>query len=534
MTITANILKPDSESGQSGIGQGGQAGKSPAEKRIGRVHLVGAGPGDPGLMTLRGAELISRADVVVYDYLAPPEALALASPQAELIYAGKTGGDHTMPQERISRLLVELGLSGREVVRLKGGDPYIFGRGGEEAIALAQAGVPFEVVPGVSSAIAAPSAAGIPLTHRDMTSQVVIMTGHEKPGKGESAHDWEALAKMGTISVVMGAKNLPLIADSLIAAGKNPSTPAAMIQWGHTPRQRVVAAPLSELPQAAAEAGFGPPSVLVVGEVASLRERLSWFESRPLFGRRILVTRTRSQASKLTSLLSDLGAMVLERPVIEIKPLSPEASLAPVFARLGSFQWLILTSPNGAGVFMKALFASGRDSRSLSGLKIAAIGAGTADALLPFGLKADLLPERFVAESLVEAFERLREDSKGKCLLPRAEKAREVLAEGLAKLGYEVEIVPVYKTVPAKWPEIGDISANPPDLTTLTSSSTAEGLADLFDKEARAALPAASIGPVTTRTAIELGFNVVAESSEATIPALVSAISNYFSQSPDK
>jgi uroporphyrinogen III methyltransferase/synthase len=478
-------------------------------------------------MTLRGAELIAKADSIVYDYLASPDFLNLAKPDAQLVYAGKIGSDHAMPQEEINRLLVALGKSGKLVVRLKGGDPYVFGRGGEEALALSEEGVPFEVVPGVSSAAAAPAAAGIPLTHRDLSSQVCIMTGHEKPGKENSAHDFAALAKMGTLSIVMGAKNLKKIAESLIEAGKPPSTPAAMIQWGHTPRQRAVSAPLSELASAAEKEGLGPPSVLVVGEVVRLRESLSWYERRPLFGRRILVTRTRSQASELSKLLTELGAEAIERPVIEIEPLEPEKALAGSFEKLSSYSWLILTSPNGASIFMEALLKKGLDGRALGGLKIAAIGPGTAQALGRFGLKADLLPAAFVAEGLVCAFEGLKEKTKGLCLLPRAQAARDALPEGLSKLGYQLDIVPVYRTVKANWGE-GDFAkellAAPPHLTTLTSSSTAEGLADIIEPQCRHLLPVASIGPVTTSAAKSLGFNVLVESPASTIPALAQAI----------
>jgi uroporphyrinogen III methyltransferase/synthase len=478
-------------------------------------------------MTLRGAELIAKADSIVYDYLASPDFLSLAKPQAELVYAGKIGSHHAMPQEEISRLLVTLGKSGKIVVRLKGGDPYVFGRGGEEALALFNEGVPFEVVPGVSSAVAAPAAAGIPLTHRDLSSQVCIMTGHEKPGKESSAHDFAALAKMGTLSIVMGAKNLKTIADSLIKAGKPPSTPAAMIEWGHTPRQRAVSAPLSELSAAAEREGLGPPSVLVVGEVVRLRESLSWYERRPLFGRKILVTRTRTQASELSKLLTELGAEAIEKPVIEIKPLEPEKALAGAFQKLARYSWLILTSPNGASIFMEALLGLGFDSRSLGGLKIAAIGPGTAQALGRFGLKPDLLPRAFVAEGLVAAFEGLNEKDKGLCLLPRAEAARDALPEGLFKLGYEVEAVPIYRAVKASWGDSNfskELLASPPDLTTLTSSSTAEGLADLIEPQCRHLLPVASIGPVTTSAAKSLGFFVAVESPASTIPALAGAI----------
>ena len=503
----------------------------------GKVYLVGAGPGDPGLMTLRGAEVLKNADAVVYDNLASFDFLDMAKPNAKVVYAGKTGSNHSMSQEAINDLLVRLGQSGLSVVRLKGGDPYIFGRGGEEALALFEAKIPFEVVPGVSSAVAAPAAAGIPLTHRDLSSQAVILTGHEKPGKAKSSHDWEALAKMGTLSIVMGAENLSKIAELLIEGGKPPDTPAALIQWGTTPKQKVASAPLGSIAAAAEKAGLGPPAVLVVGKVAELRSRLSWFEKRPLFGKKIMVTRARAQASKLSAAFRDLGAKTLERPLIEIFPLQPEKSLNWRFEKLSSYSWLILTSPNGAEVFLKALFSSGRDARALACLKIAVIGPGTAESLSQFGLKADLTPESFVAEGRAQAFEALNEPSKGSCLLPRAKAARDVLQVELEKLGYKVDAVPIYATIPASLADglsVDLLLGDPPDLTTLTSSSTAESLAQIIAPEDRRHLPIASIGPITSKTARELGFNVVVESPVSTIPALAEAAVEYLANLPEK
>jgi uroporphyrinogen III methyltransferase/synthase len=366
-----------------------------------------------------------------------------------------------------------------------------------------------------------------------MSSQAVLITGHERPDKEVSSHDWEALAKMGTLSVVMGAKSLPEIAEALIAHGKPPETPAALIQWGCTPRQKVAAAPLRDLPEKALAEGLGPPAVLVVGEVANLREDLRWFEKKPLFGKRVLVTRTRSQASQLSRLLRDMGAEAIERPLIEIRPLAPGKALSGAFEGLARYSWLILTSPNGADIFLKALFSSGRDARALSPLKIAAIGPGTADALRKLGLNPDLIPERFVAEGLLEAFERLKEPSPGACLLPRAQTARDALPEGLRALGYGVDVVPVYKTAPASWASRGGVApllASPPHLATLTSSSTAEALAALVEPKDRRLLPIASIGPVTSKTARALGFSVAVESEPSTIEALAKAAADYLSQ----
>ncbi|MDR0621615.1 MAG: uroporphyrinogen-III C-methyltransferase [Deltaproteobacteria bacterium] len=508
-----------------------------ALKATGTVYLVGAGPGDPGLLTLRGAELLGRADVVVYDYLAAQELLDLAPIGARRIYVGKSGSNHTLKQDEINELLVTEALAGNAVVRLKGGDPYVFGRGAEEALRLAEAGVAFEVVPGISSTIAAAGAAGIPLTHRDMASQIGILTGHEKPGKTNSALDYGALARLGTLSVVMGAENLPNILERLISAGKDPSTPAALVEWGATPRQRVVASTVSRLADEAKAAGLSAPALLVVGEVVGLRDKLNWFEKRPLFGKRILVTRTREQAGRLSGALRELGAEVLERPAIEIGPIEPNPPLAAALANLSDYGYLALTSPNGASLFLKALFASGLDSRALYGLKIVAIGPGTAEVLAGRGLKVDCLPKSFVAEGLVELFAEL---PRARVLLARAKEARDVLVLGLRNLGFELELVPLYETLIADWSGFENlsfigydsasaeekkrsVSPNPIDLATLTSASVAEGLARHVPEGERPGVAVVSIGPITTKAARALGFNVVAEAKRATIEDLAAA-----------
>ncbi|MDR1921091.1 MAG: uroporphyrinogen-III C-methyltransferase, partial [Candidatus Adiutrix sp.] len=354
----------------------------------GIVYLVGAGPGAPGLMTLRAAALVRRAEVLVYDYLAAPEILDMAPKTCRRIYVGKMSGNHARPQAEINRLLIEEARAGRVVVRLKGGDPYIFGRGGEEGLELAAAGVAFEETPGVSSTVAAAAYAGIPLTHRGLSSQAVLITGHERSGQEESAHDWEALARMGTISMVMGVRNLDCVCGALIRAGRDKNTPAALIQWGTTSRQRTLTGVLETLPRLAAEQNIAPPALFVAGEVVRLREKLNWFETRPLFGRCILVTRSREQASRLAGALDELGAEVWERPTIAIEPLNDPAYLKETFSSLPDYDWLIFTSPNGVKIFMEALWAGGADARALAGLKIAVIGPATAEALKPFGLKA--------------------------------------------------------------------------------------------------------------------------------------------------
>ncbi|MDR2443984.1 MAG: uroporphyrinogen-III C-methyltransferase, partial [Deltaproteobacteria bacterium] len=497
------------------------------------------------LITRRGADLISRAEVLIYDHLASPELLGLTSPNCQKIYAGKIGSKHTLTQDQINDHLVKSAQKGLTVVRLKGGDPYIFGRGGEEALVLYEAGIDFEVIPGVSSSVAAPAAAGIPLTHRDLSSQVVIMTGHEKPGKERSAHDFSALARLGTIAVVMGAENLAYLSESLIAAGKDPDTPAAMIQWGYTYQQKTLVATLGSLPQRAAEEGLGPPSVVVIGAVVNLRSKLSWFERRPLFGRRIMVTMTRSQASLLSKALRELGGEVIERPVIEIEPIWPNNDLEKAFKDLSNFNWLVLTSPNGASIFMKSLLASSLDARALGSLKIAAIGPGTAEALAPFGLKADLMPQEYIAEGLVEAFSQVVKSNASsgasydtskpnRCLIARSASGREVLSQGLRDLGFEVTEVSLYQTKTAAFLPVPygsgksyDFLDNPPDLTTLTSASTAHGLAQLIPEESRHLYPTVSIGPITTQAAQSLGFTVVAQSQKATIGDLVKTITAF-------
>lgn len=492
----------------------------------GIVYLVGAGPGDPGLLTLRGAELLKRAEVLVYDYLASPAILNHVPADCRRIYVGKQSGNHAKTQDEINAILVQEGLAGRVVVRLKGGDPYIFGRGGEEAQELRKAGLMFQVVPGISSTIAAAAYAGIPLTHRDFSSQAALVTGHERPDKNESAHDWAALAKMNTISMVMGVKNLDHICRSLIEAGREPATAAALVQWGTTMRQRTVTGTLADLPAKAEEAKIGPPALFVAGGVVSLRDELNWFETLPLFGRRILVTRSRERSSRLAAFLGELGAEVWERPTIATEAVDDPMQFNAVMADLSSYDWLVFTSPTGVETFLGGLFKSGLDSRSLAGLKIAVIGSGTAESLTAFGLKADLMPEKYVAEALLAALLEAGVAGK-KILIPRALEGRDVLPEGLEKAGAQVKDLAVYKTVNPVWSEP---LPGVPDLVTFTSSSTAEGLAALIPLEERKNYKAVSIGPITTETARGLGFGVVAEAEKATVDSLVSAIAAYLAK----
>jgi uroporphyrinogen III methyltransferase/synthase len=506
------------------------------KSKTGKVYLIGAGPGDEGLITLRGMELIRRADCLIYDYLANEAFLKAAPPAAEIIYVGKKGGDHTLAQNQINNLLVEKAQAGLEVVRLKGGDPYIFGRGGEEAEELVQYGIPFEVVPGVSSAVAVPAAAGIPLTHRRYASLVSFITGHEDPHKPESAIPWPVLAASpGTLVFLMGVKNLAEISRQLQQHGKAGQTPAAVIYRGTTPEQRTVTGTLEDIAAEVKDAGLTPPAILVVGEVVLMRPQLNWFENRPLWGKRIIVTRSRAQASAFVKLLSEQGANCFEVPTIEIvAPDDAYAALDAALADLDQYNWLILTSPNGVQAFMGRLLSRGRDVRALGSLKIAAIGAATAQALQDYSLVADCVPKDFRAEGLIDSLaSRLHPGDR--ILLPRAQVAREILPVELEKKGAQVQVVPAYKTVaPAGMPpEAAELwRQGEIDVLTFTSSSTVTNFAALVGEEAfkakAARLIIAAIGPITAQTLTKFGLTPQIQPETYTIPALTAAIVEYF------
>ena len=477
------------------------------------VYLVGAGPGDPGLLTRRGEELLRAADVVVYDRLAPRALLDLARADAELIDVGKAPGDVVMTQDDINALIVARGASGLEVVRLKGGDPFVFGRGGEEAEACLAACVTFEVVPGVTSAIAAAAYAGIPVTHRRVSTSFTVVTGHEDPAKGTSDTRWDVLAQVGgTLVVLMGAGRVAEIAQALIAGGRDEDTPVAAVRFGTRPDQYTVRATLGTI----ADAGVESPSAIVIGDVAALD--FSWFERRPLFGRTVVVTRAREQASELRARLVALGAAVLELPAIRIVPI--DFALPELLA----FGWVVFTSANGVDAFFERGLEPARlDARALAGARLAAIGPGTAAALARRGLRADLVPERFVAESLLEAFP----SGTGRVLLARAERARDVLPEGLARKGYDVEVLAVYRTEPAPVDpaSLERVRTGAVDAITFTSSSTVDNFCDALGPALPAPQPpAVSIGPVTTATARERGLRVDAEADPHTIDGLVEAL----------
>ena len=504
-----------------------------------KVYLIGAGPGDPGLLTLKGRDALAAADVVVYDALANDSLLGHASPHAEKIYVGKVAGNHALPQDEINALLVRKAKEGKIVARLKGGDPYIFGRGGEEAEELVAAGVPFEEVPGISSTIAAPAYAGIPLTHRDFASSVTIITGHENPDKPGSVHNWPALAaSASTLVFVMGMKNLPDIARNLLDAGMAPDTPAALIYRGTTPRQRSLVSTLADLPTAAIEAKFTNPSVILVGKVASLHKTLNWFEQKPLMGRSVVVTRAREQASGLAASLAELGAEVIQCPTIEISPMADYAELDGALAQLNSYQWVIFTSVNGVRHFWLRLAQAGKDSRVLASCKVAAIGPATAEALLRRGITPDFIPDRYVAEGVLEGLmARENGNVNGKrFLLPRAAKAREVLPDELRKAGAVVDVIATYETVPAaqRRDEVLErIKAGTLDCVTFGSSSTVENFLSLIPADVLKAHPEvqlAAIGPITADTLTANGLPCHIQPAEYTIPALVAALKEHFAK----
>jgi uroporphyrinogen III methyltransferase/synthase len=497
----------------------------------GKVYLIGAGPGDPGLITVKGLECIRDADVLVYDYLAPPALLDCARKDAEIIYVGKKGGAHTLSQEKINALLVEKAGKGFHVARLKGGDPFIFGRGGEEAEELVRSNIPFEVVPGVTSAIAAPAYAGIPLTHRQFTSTVAFVTGHEDPGKEVSGIDWEALAKgIGTLVFLMGIKNLPKITEQLTRHGMPPETPAALVRWGTTVNQETVTGTVATISDAAQRAGITAPAVIVIGGVVGLRDTLKWYENRPLFGKRIVVTRARAQASELVRELAGLGAECVESPTIEVVPVRDPKPLDDAIESLAAYDWIVFTSVNGVSVFFDRLFEKGRDVRALGNIRTACIGPATAERLRSFGFRSDLLPENYLAESIVDAFG--KESIRGKkILIPRAETARPVLPEELSKMGAIVNEVAVYETREVRRDAdmlIRRLREHSIDLVTFTSSSTVKNFKSLLPEEEFEALmkgvTVAAIGPITADTARDLGFGVHIVADTYTIPGLVEAI----------
>ena len=502
----------------------------------GTVFLVGAGPGDPGLITLKGVECIKKADVVIYDYLAAPHLLNYASDAAEILYVGKKGGDHTLSQDGINALIVEKALAGKTVARLKGGDPFVFGRGGEEAEVLAEQGIPFEIVPGVTSAVAAPAYAGIPLTHREHTPTVAFVTGHEDPTKAKSGIDWEAISRgIGTLVFFMGVKNLPRIVAKLIENGKAPDTPVALVRWGTTSRQTSAEGTLDTIVEVVRVAGLKAPAIIIVGNVVKLRKTLRWFEDcRPLLGKRIVVTRARQQASGLVHRLSELGADCLECPTISIGPPRSWTALDRTIENLSDYNWLVFTSVNGVRFFFQRLFAAGKDVRALGHLKTAVIGPATREKLAGFGLSSDIVPETYRAESVVDAFSG-KAISGSRILLPRAAVARPVLPDQLTAMGATVDEVVAYETAVASGSGeqlLEHLESGGVDMVTFTSSSTVKNFKALLPEEKIRELTdgvtMASIGPITTDTAESLGFSIHVKAGSYTIPGLCEAIVSHY------
>lgn len=484
------------------------------------VYLVGGGPGDPGLLTVRASDLLERADVVVYDRLSQESLLDIAPERAERIDVGKAPGHARRSQEEINELLISYGRSGAVVVRLKGGDPFVFARGGEEAAALQAAGVPFEVVPGVTSAIAVPAYAGIPVTRRHSSTSVTIVTGHEDPAAGEDGTvNWEAVARVGgTIVILMGVARIRAIAKALIHGGRSPDTPVAAVQWGTRPNQHTVRATLATI----ADEDLGTPSTIVVGDVAA--SELSWFEQRPLFGRSIVVTRARAQASELVDRLNELGAETVEVPSIEVRdPADGGVALRRAVHGLYGYDWVVVTSPNGAQALLVTLRTEGLDARALGGAKVAALGPGTAEVLAAGNVIADLIPPQYVAESLLESFPVPAPGRPGRVLLARAAVARDVLPDGLRERGWAVDVVEAYQTVAVPLeagPRAGLAKA---EMVTFTSSSTVTRFLEAAGAENVPPVVAA-IGPITAATARDHGLRVDIEAEVHTIDGLVDAI----------
>ncbi len=501
-------------------------------KSKGIVYLVGAGPGDAGLLTVRGAELIARADVLVYDALVNPDLLRLAPKTAEIIYGGKRAKDHAIPQEEMNQLLVKKAKEGKVVVRLKGGDPYIFGRGGEEAEELHEAGIAFEVVPGISSTFAAPNYAGIPVTHRDFCSAYTVITGHEDPTKDESAIDWAALAKTpGTKIVLMGVERIRQIAAKFVENGLPAKTPVAMVRWGTTGRQKTIEGTLATIADVVEKTGFTAPAVTIIGGVVSLRKKLNWFEKRPLFGQRIVVTRTRDQASQLSNQLSERGADVLEIPTIKITDPEERIALVEAMAGISAYDWLVFTSPNGVTSFFDYFFKAHDDIRAIGICRIAAVGPATAAKLKERHLRVDAMPEEYVATKVAEAISKKDNVENLRVLILRAEVASPELPKQLEELGAIVDDVACYRTVPetedlngaaAKLVEEGA------DWVTFTSSSTVENFHARFNlpelKKKFPGLKLLSIGPETSKAITALGLQPNVEAKPHNIDGMVSAL----------
>ncbi len=499
---------------------------------VGKVYLVGAGAGDPGLLTLRGREALERCQVVLYDRLANPRLLDFAPPTAERVFVGKQPGRVAYTQEEINQLLVDHALAGRTVCRLKAGDPFVFGRGGEEALACVEAGVSFEVVPGVTSAIAAPAYAGIPVTHRNVATSFAVITGHENPDKPETQVDWAKLAGAAdTLIFLMGVGNLPEIVRELTAHGRPTSTPVALVRWGTWPRQQTVQGTLADIVEVVAQSGLKPPAVTIVGEVVALRQQLHWFEDRPLLGRRVIVTRSRTQASDLAERLAELGAEVIEFPVIAIEPLDADQAVRRAVADGLPYDWVVFTSTNAVELFFAALDRAGADARLFAGRRVGAVGRATADSLRAHGLRADFVPSSFSAEDFVAEFP---DAAAGRVLFPCAARAAETIPAELTARGATVEVLPLYETVLDR----GDVeavqerfAAREIDAVTFTSSSTAENFRELLPEVRLDGVCLAAIGAKTAATLERLSMPATHVAAESTIAGLIDTLTAHFAGS---
>lgn len=500
-------------------------------EKKGFVYLVGAGPGDPGLFTLKGKAVLAKADVVVYDRLVSSQILAWAPSGAELIYVGKQSGNHALPQEEINTLLATKASEGKVVVRLKGGDPFLFGRGGEEALYVREKGFAYEVIPGISSAIAVPAYAGIPVTHRDSTSSLTIVTGHERPDKKESSINWELLgASDSTLVFLMGVENLGFIVDNLMNYGKSPETPVALIRWGTLPEQEVLAGRLNDIVFKVKESNFKPPAVIVVGEVVDLRHSLSWVENKPLWGKRIIVTRARAQASDVVEKIRELGGEPIEFPTITIEPEDNYLTLNNAFNNIANYDWLIFTSVNAVKIFFAKLREDKKDIRHLAGLKICAIGPATRKELEDKGLIVDNMPDEYRAEGIIEELKDKIKPGEW-VLLPRARGARSILPEALKDLGANVNEILIYKAVAEKRVSedmFTQIVEGNVDYVTFTSSSTVENFVNIVGVENALKInnkaKIVAIGPITANTAKTRGFTVDIIAKDYTINGLIAAI----------
>ncbi len=503
-------------------------------KKPGTVYIIGAGPGDPGLITVKGSECLRRADVVVYDYLVGEEILRRAGKGARLIYVGKIGGQHHISQEALNRILVEEALKGNTVARLKGGDPFIFGRGAEEAEFLKEAGVPFEVVPGVTSAIAVPAYAGIPLTHRALTSTVAFVTGHEDPKKDQSRIDWERISAIETLVFLMGVRNLPRITASLMEHGKDPATPVALIRWGTTPDQETLTGTLGDIAALAEENNFSAPAICVVGDVVGLRKRLEWFEKKPLFGKGIVITRPEEQAEELSALLRERGARVISFPTIRIAPPDDYGDLDRAIQNIEQYQWIVFTSANGVRSFFERFSGVRGDIRDLKGIRICTIGPATRTCVEAYHIPVDLVPDEYLSEGVVEAFKG-RNIAGQNVLLPRALISGDVIPEGLSAMGARVDVATAYRTVSPG----GDgkvlrelMEGGRVDVLTFTSPSTVNNFMDIIG--GRVSIPdhirIACIGPVTESACRKAGLRVDIMQGPYSIPGLVGAIETHLTQ----